>query len=278
MRKPAFYIAMIASFIIALCLSSTVHLITKQLDKRYSWWLSLPYRALLQFLFGLCLPAILAFLLAGLYFTIMGADIFETGYVLVDFPVIIAILALFNFYYVVHNMWLTARQYVPLRLQHQIADTQEPLSIYENVQETIVEEPIHEKKSDTKSDQAVLLLISSGNKNLFMDVNNEAGIIYRISGNNWIYTNTGKTYLVKQSIKEILTTYCNSDFFQISRQTVIHRNIIEGYEQGTKSGTLLILIKPDLQVRFIDTSVLNVSQDKVADFKKWMENTPKTDR
>lgn len=99
---PAYYIALGGSAIIAFLLINTIWAITAWLDKRYDWYEHPYLRCAYQFLVGIILTSLLAFVLAALYFYIRGQNIVDTLYLQFDYPVIILLLILLNGYYIIH--------------------------------------------------------------------------------------------------------------------------------------------------------------------------------
>src|SRR5581483_4625076 len=67
-----YYRDLALSFVIAFLLISEVYLVTVKLDRRFDWLKDTATRIALQSLFGLIIPSISAFLLAALYFGMLG--------------------------------------------------------------------------------------------------------------------------------------------------------------------------------------------------------------
>lgn len=279
LHNPMYYLALIVSFIIALCVTGLVHVATKRLDKKYSWWDNPTVRSVFQFSFGFLPSAAAAAVLAWIYFTVMGVDIVKVGYFRMDYPAIVLMLFTFNMYYMIHYLVVTGRRRQELAIPNtsDVDDTHAVQQVPEVPQgNPSVATGMGSDAYDGNSTQALQkqLLVHSGTEDIFLDIENDICMFYRANDFNWVYTLSNQVYLVSQSLNTLESEYCNGCFFKLNRQAILNKVAIRGYSPGIHAGTIRIELKPEYAEGFpIDDveALLTVSQNKVAGFREWMK-------
>ena len=108
--------------------------------------------------------------------------------------------------------------------------------------------------------------VRSGKQELFLTYSDIAG--FSVDGDYIIcYTLEGKKFLLDQSMDKLENFLPASSFFRLNRQTLIHRQIVSGFEKGV-NGKLDILIKSFSAI----SSPLNVSRTRASSFKSWFQS------
>ncbi len=109
------------------------------------------------------------------------------------------------------------------------------------------------------------LSVKSGKQELFLNYDDMAG--FRVDGDYIIcYTIDSKKFLLDQSMDKLERFLPTSSFFRLNRQTLIHRQIVAGFEKDV-NGKLNILIKSPAGI----SSPLNVSRTRASSFKAWFQ-------
>lgn len=109
------------------------------------------------------------------------------------------------------------------------------------------------------------LNVKSGKQELFLNYGDIAG--FSVDGDYIIcYTVEGKKFLLDQSMDKLEKFLPTSSFFRLNRQTLIHRQIVAGFEKDV-NGKLNILIKSPSSI----SSPLNVSRTRASSFKAWFQ-------
>ena len=109
------------------------------------------------------------------------------------------------------------------------------------------------------------LNVKSGKQELFLNYGDIAG--FNVDGDYIVcYTIDGKKFLLDQSMDKLEKFLPTSSFFRLNRQTLIHRQIVSGFEKDV-NGKLNILIKSHSSI----SSPLNVSRTRASSFKTWFQ-------
>jgi len=109
------------------------------------------------------------------------------------------------------------------------------------------------------------LNVKSGKQELFLNYGDIAG--FSVDGDYIIcYAKDGKKFLLDQSMDKLENFLPTSSFFRLNRQTLIHRQIVAGFEKDV-NGKLNILIKSLAGI----SSPLNVSRTRASSFKAWFQ-------
>ncbi|TRW21478.1 hypothetical protein FMM05_20220 [Flavobacterium zepuense] len=103
---PIFYPAFIVNFLVALLLVHAIHKVTLHLDKMCPWEEDPIVRLSYQINLGLLAPAFIDVVIISIYFLALGQDIRTNNFFLIDFPIVILLLLIWNAYYCLHYMLL----------------------------------------------------------------------------------------------------------------------------------------------------------------------------
>ena len=105
------------------------------------------------------------------------------------------------------------------------------------------------------------LNVKSGKQELFLNYGDIAG--FNVDGDYILcYTIDNKKFLLDQSMDKLEKFLPTSAFFRLNRQTLIHRQIVTGFEKDV-NGKLNILIKSHSPI----SSPLNVSRTRASSFQ-----------
>ncbi|WP_245553467.1 LytR/AlgR family response regulator transcription factor [Echinicola vietnamensis] len=191
---PEFYIEFLSSLLIAILLIECIYRVTLQLDKYYDWQERPLIRLGLQLLFGVLMPGIIDFALATLYFRVYGLDIIEdTYYVAYALPLIMAMIFIFNLYYVCHYFFLQLRSF---------------------------QSPHHGKQT---------ILVQKGTKNIPLPVD-QINHIERSNRHNFLITLDGESFLIPQTLEELEDILHPGSFFRVNRQTLVRYEACRHFE------------------------------------------------
>lgn len=235
-----YYMALGSSFVIALILVSIVNFVTRKLDRFYDWKQYPVERTGLQLLAGLVLPAVVALLLAALYFKLNGLDIFKTLYLQIDFPVIVGMILLFNLYYLAYYFYLRMRM-----AEMAVAQVSGNANIASD-------------KSETKE----VIIASRGAKNIPIPVE-KISYIYHQDQYNFIRTSDKEDFLVTYPLDTIQQQLSPKQFFRVNRQMLVNFNACRHFE-NIENQKLRLHVLPESKEPII------ISQKRAREFKDWM--------
>ena len=235
-----YYMALGSSFVIALILVSIVNFVTRKLDRFYDWKQYPVERTGLQLLAGLVLPAVVALLLAALYFKLNGLDIFKTLYLQIDFPVIAGMILLFNLYYLAYYFYLRMR----------IAEM------------AVAQASGNANISPDKSEIKEVIIASRGAKNIPIPVE-KISYIYHQDQYNFIRTSDKEDFLVTDPLDTIQQQLSPKQFFRVNRQMLVNFNSCRHFE-NIENQKLRLHVLPESKEPII------ISQKRAREFKDWM--------
>jgi hypothetical protein len=204
-----------------------VHRITVWLDRKYDWRSKPLERSVMQFVFGIGVPALTDLLLISIYFEFLGQNIVDNKFLLIDFPVIVAFITILNLYYVIHYLVLTeAKTLVENKIQAQ-NDTEK------NFDHTTLPENI------TK-----MLHVDYHGQHLQLDVSEDVLCFYRSGKNVLALTVHGTEYGISASLSALEQQFGHLDFLRINRSVIINASTILGYANSEKKYSFKIILKP----------------------------------
>jgi len=235
-----YYMALGSSFVIALILVSIVNFVTRKLDRFYDWKQYPVERTGLQLLAGLVLPAVVALLLAALYFKLNGLDIFKTLYLQIDFPVIVGMILLFNLYYLAYYFYLRMRM-----AEMAVAQASSNATI-----------------ASDKSEIKEVIIASRGAKNIPIPVE-KISYIYHQDQYNFIRTSDKEDFLVTDPLDTIQQQLSPKQFFRVNRQMLVNFNSCRHFE-NIENQKLRLHVLPESKEPII------ISQKRAREFKDWM--------
>ncbi|MCY1662574.1 LytTR family transcriptional regulator DNA-binding domain-containing protein [Chryseobacterium sp. SL1] len=237
-----FYVAVTVSFIIALLLVYYVHSVTIWLDKILDWRNSPVKRSTLQLVLGVITPTFLDIFFISIYFSIIGQNILENGFFLIDLPIIISFLIILNLYYLIHYLLLTE----PKNIVSISKDSREPI-------------------------QSKTLAIEGDGTMMQFDVGQDILYVYRFKNHVNLFAFNGKEYPMKETLATVAEQFTDCGFIQINRSLALNFSIVEGYQPGPRRNTLELIFKRKysglLESQGIDRFIVTKEHiEKVKDF------------
>lgn len=236
--KPIYWIAMAGSVTIAYLLIIVVRGISIRLDKKYDWEEKRLERVLLQFLVGFLIPGIIAFLLAFIYFSLRGKNIFDTLYLRIDYPIILVLLAALNAYYFTY--------YMAVKLKH----AKEVTSVDSSVQQ--------QAPADGST-----FLVNRGAKNIPVPVDTIA-YFFREGNFNLLRTFALQDYPITTSLDEVEELMGEHNFFRANRQMLVSKKACKHFET-LPHNKLELFTEPNYKHQIV------ISQLRNRNFKDWIE-------
>jgi len=239
---PAYYWSLLPSFIIAFMLVNVVNFVTVKLDKKHDWIQQSLSRVGLQLTLALLLPAVLAFLLASVYFWAWGYNIFNTLYLKYDFPVIVLLLVLLNAYYLSFYFYKRSR-IAEKALEHPV--------------------PLQEENSLEKKVTKEIFLVQRGAQTIPLPILSIA-YFYRDGDYNFLKTFDEQSYLLSQTLDEIEQQLDTRLFFRANRQVIVQRKACTHFS-NLEYGKLELFAQPAFKQPVI------ISQRRSKQFREWMQ-------
>lgn len=256
--SPGFYVAVVVSFSISLILVQIIHQITIMIDGRSSWRERPFERAVLQFIFGVVFPALVDLVLITVYFTLLGQNIVDNGFLLIDFPVIVCLIIFFNLYYVIRYLLLTEN--------NRFSSTKLGIDGDEN-------QMLGQTRSELTSMETATLTIHYNGKHIYFNVQQDILCFHRDGRKVIAMTVNGNHYPINIPISELGNRYENDGLCRINRATIINFKLIKGYLAGKSRGTAELIIQPIFLplIEGLDTDKLIVTKEYLNSFKERIE-------
>ncbi|QHT69784.1 LytTR family transcriptional regulator [Rhodocytophaga rosea] len=250
--QPFYYVEVLSGTVVALLTWEVVSRVTNWLDRAYDWVEHSTSRSFLQLIGGVILPSLLIFFLIYLQFKyIIQYDIFQTQWLLYEYPVSILCVITINGYYVgyyFYNQYQQTSQKLENTLKHQIAS-----SISLPVPTSI------EKASEPKLQ---VLIVTKGFKNVPVAVE-EIAYFYIQSPHTYLKTFQDETFLITQILDELTACLPEDIFYRVNRQYIVNIKACESYV-SIENGKLEVFFTPAHKEPII------VSQKKAKEFKEWV--------
>ena len=231
-----YYIALGCGAVIAFVLITVINVITRKLDKHWDWRTYPIQRTGLQLLLGLILPALVAFLLAFLYFRIFDINILQTVYLSLDYPLIVMMLFLFNLYYLAYYFYLRMRMAEHAIVSKAIANTQNEKEVF---------------------------MVNAGLRTIPIPLETIC-YFFRKGENNFVRTSDREDFLINQSLDAVEGLLNEKLFFRVNRKFIVNFNACKHFELATY-GKLELLVKPDFNEPIL------ISQKRAPTFKEWIQ-------
>jgi DNA-binding LytR/AlgR family response regulator len=262
----------IGSFIIAMLLTEYIHFVTVRLDIKYDWHIHTLYRIFWQTIIGFIAPAVLAFLLASLFFWINGYNVFDTVYLEQDFALIVVMLLTINLYYFGLNSFL--------KLRHM--QTAVPLMTSEIEAQRVA--PIAEKHNETNSINnevpsiKEIIVVGTPSKSIPVRVEH-ISYCYILGGYAFVRTtdmeSLSDSYQISNNLKTMEELLDKRMFFRINRRMIVNFTACKSFAPG-KNKTLEVLLEPvpypnGSKIPEEHERLCVVSEDRVTAFKLWMD-------
>ncbi|SFH37575.1 LytR/AlgR family response regulator transcription factor [Pedobacter insulae] len=228
----SYYPVLAINYAIALILAWIVRRITIKLDRHFSWEVNLWLRFLMQFLFGIILVSLACFILVFIYFRSFDRSIMESDYMVYQFPLSIALIALLNSFYVIYYFY------------HRVK---------------FLAATVTSNEQSYRSYIAVL----DGKQTISLPCE-EIAYAYIIGREVLIRTWDKKDYLCDPNLDELEGHLDPNKFFRINRRLIAHRSACQSY-QPLEYGKLKIELVP------VPIEDVTVSQRKAGAFKQWIQ-------
>jgi len=208
--------SLLYSWGIAFIIVTLIRWITLKLDKKFDWKEKPIVRLLLQALFGIIILSLVAFLLAAVYFSLHNINILKTEYLSFDFPVILLMLAIINFYYFVYYVLVSWRQ---------------------------------SKSTDNDKTHKNVFIIQQAAKNIPVKVEDIA-YFFRSNELNFIRTIDCNDYIFNETLDLVEQSLDRNHFFRANRQFIIAFNACERFEI-IENDKLELFVTPPFKERII---------------------------
>lgn len=256
----------VGGFVIAFLTINYVYQLTLRLDQKYEWHRQTFSRFFWQLLLGLCVPAIIVFLLVALFFSIYRINIFETEYLSQDYPLVLLMLLVINLYYFGLYHFLILKS--PVGVQPDISEngTAESQPISATIQKE--DEPTYKET----------IIITTPLKT-FPIHTDEIAYIFRLSDGVFLRLKAMKdmseSYQTNYSLKDLEALLDPSKFFRINRQMIICYQSVAAFRNETAK-TLLLTLDPEPYPIDKDTppehqKLMVVSETRTPRFKLWID-------
>jgi len=234
---PEFYPAFLTSLVIALVVIHYIYFANTVLNVKYDWQGATVQRLLLQLLFALIVPSLLAFSMATIYFRYNKVDLRNTFYITHEFPFIVLLLTLLNAYYIGYYFLVKWQ-----RAHRQLLSME----------------------SSVLQDRKDILIVSRGNKNLPITIS-EISCVFRENEANFLQMIDGERYFLTGTLDDVFQRLDGCSFFRVNRQLIINRKILLGYKNDINGKIAL-----ELSVKVPEPPI--VSQKRAKGFREWVGN------
>lgn len=208
--------SLLFSWVIGFLIVSLIRWITLKLDAKLDWQQKTAVRILLQALLGIGGLSIIAFLLATGYFALHNMNILHTEYLMFDFPVIILMLMLVNFYYFIWYVYVKWNS---------------------------------SKKPTSSTTYKQVIIVQHSAKNIPIKIDN-VSYFHRSSEVNFLRTQDGTDYIITDSLDYIESQIDPSHFFRSNRQFIVSFSACERFET-IENDKLELFVNPVFKERII---------------------------
>ena len=186
-------------------------------NKRCSWHSNRYLRLFYQIILCIALPASIDILLIALYLKAIGKTDRFNDFLVIDFPIVVAMLAIFNLFYV-----STMLQRTPIRVGNG------QISSGDNYPTT---------QTDT-------FVVSHGSVNVHLRINEDVLCLLKEGRYISELTISGDEYRIPDTMCSLQDRFRQTHLHRINRSTFINAQYIIGYRIGDTPRTLEILIDP----------------------------------
>lgn len=240
-----------STLLIMLLIVNLIYQATVFLDRRYDWYDQTLLRVILQILLGIIVPGIVVFMLAASYLKMYGNNIFAYNYRFYVFPFIIALISIFNGYYLVRYLVWRCNQ-----LLHLIQTTPVDAGI------DIIVPALEEEKSEGPVPKKIFIAHTpTGSIPVPVD---SIAYFYRTSGRVFIRTFEGSDRILSQSLNQIEEYLDKNIFFRAARNMIVNHKAIMKY-YPLNYGKVGIGLNPGFKEE------INVSKLQAKTFKQWFD-------
>lgn len=233
-----YYKDVISGTVVAWILLMYVSYTIKYLDRKYDWLQATLKRITIQFIFGVLICALLAYLLVNIQFRlILNQRMEQTTWFYYEFPFVVMMIVFFNGVYFVRYLLGKIRVAPPI------------VTIAEQVpMPTMPREVVHVKKGD----KTIPIMVD------------EVAYIYKEGDYNFVRTFQNDAFRIEATLEELEALLGERDFFRANRQCIISVRGCKSFSTET-FGKLKVSLNP------VTTVPITISQKRAPAFKKWID-------
>jgi len=249
LTKGFYYSEMLITALTVFLVWTWVRQVTIYLDGKYNWRGQGLMRLLLQLLFGWGGAALIALGLTAIHWHFILDQQFEdSSFFIYEFPIALVFILLINVGYTFFYIWKTTEQKANF-FEQQLKE-KEQASPIKNVQ--------------SKVSYPKTLMVSMGERRIPLPIEDIA-YITKSSDYLFIKTTEAQSYLLDQTLDQLMNELNPQQFFRANRQTIIHRSACQAFTPQSY-GKLELVLEPKPDAPII------VSQKKAASFKNWLSS------
>jgi hypothetical protein len=250
-NTKSFFIDLAAGFFISIMLWELIRYVIKKLDQRMDWLAQPILRISLQLIFGVAVPACLAFVFTMFYMQLAWQqDIFQTTWLHSEFFVVILIIVMINLVY--FTWWLFLKNKTESSLQSSVSNLQ--LSV------NSLQPSSHKGFAPIQ--------VTKGNSSILLQPS-EIAYVTLDSDYTFIYTNNDDHFVTTYTLEELSKKLDELQFFRANRQTIINRSACKSYRR-MEHGKIGLDLEPNPK------SPVIISQKSASNFRKWIAGQPIT--
>lgn len=284
-----YYIEFGTTLLITFLLVEYIYRIVLFMDKRYPWGEHLLQRICLQFVLGVIIPSLGAFLMAALYFNFYGVNILKLNYHLYALPFITSLITLFNFYYLIRYLLIeravlnagyqkdnsvvtfSSNGHHPEKTDPGKEEFSKSTTIGNRSGEPQAEVPA----GNTEATERKIFIVNTLHQSIPVRTE-DICCFFRANGLYYCrtYSQTiSQAYIIPQTLKEIEELIDPVMFFRINRRMIVRFTSCVSFRSG-KGKNLELIIDPahvDLEVGQQEQPFVTVSEDRVKEFRAWID-------
>lgn len=266
----SYYVEIAFSFIVALIIVNWISRISNRFDKKYGWGNHWIERLSLQIALGILVPVLIEFFFVGAYFKILlGQNIVHTSFFYNEFRVVILMICTFNLYcvarYFFFRVQATEQELQRIKMQ---SKQEESINIV--------------SKIPTDQDTKPLPIAENKGREIFILHTPVRSIPIKMEDIAYFYRKNKCNFLrtfehvmpdaqgIDEKLKHIEVIAGATMFFRINRQMIVNFHACKSFKPGTGK-KLEINLDPPFTDREENFPYAVVSEDRVKDFKIWMD-------
>lgn len=236
LRIPSYYSDLVLAFVLTFGIGWYYRWFFFKLDKQFDWETEMGKRFTNQLLSGIIFPIVLLIGLEIIYLEfILDIPLSDSTVLYLELPLVAVFCVLINLIYMI----LYFRK-------HHLVTTD------------FLKKQTTEKASNSKTS----FVINSGQKSLTIPIAEIAYFII-LQKATFLVTKDGKRYLYDFTLDQISEEVGDTDFFQLNRQIIAHRQAIVSFER-TETRKLKVELKPE------PGEIVFVSKVKAPPFLNWL--------
>lgn len=255
------------NFFIALSLTLYVRFVSMRTFRRFNVQQDSIKRLILLVLLGLLLPVVISLVLVTLFFKLYDLDVFQNGYLKEDYPFLVCVLLVANFYYLAISKLKKLKS----------PGTARKFAVFEKEPAIIIDEPVTETSSQELKVPREVIVVDTPTKSIPIRTEN---IAYSYILGRYVFIRTNdmqslsESYQISSSLKLMEENLDKQMFFRINRRMIVNFNACKYYRPG-KNKTLEVILEPEPYDKGSKRPAEHerlcvVSEDRVSSFKLWM--------